>query len=97
MIFLISAEDCEAQFTARGYRTVAALARANLTEGGLQELGVRGYGVRGMVSALRKKRQAEDLLGVAAPEPALEPAPEPAPAPAPAGAAPGLQDLLEWS
>jgi len=86
------AEDCEAGFVARGYTTVAALARANLTEADLQALGVRGYGVRGMVSALRKKQQAEELLGGGSAAPAA-----PAPAPAPAGAAPGLQDLLEWS
>jgi hypothetical protein len=102
-LFLASfgAEDSELAFAARGYSTVASLAAAQLSESELQALGVRGYGVKGMVSALRNQLQkdqqqqqqpAGDLFDVgAAPAPAA-----PAPAPAPAGGG-GLLDVLEWS
>ena len=77
------AEDCESKFAARGYRTVADLAAAQLTEAELQQLGVRGYGVKGMVSALRKHQQTGG--------------PSPAPAPAPSSKPAALLDVLEWS
>ena len=79
------AEDCESRFIARGYRTVADVAAAQLTEGELQELGVRGYGVKGMISALRKQQPTAAA--------SLHPAPAPAPTPEPGA----LLDMLEWS
>ena len=83
------AEDCESKFAARGYRTVADLAAAQLTEAELQQLGVRGYGVKGMISALRKQQQTGGAAGGSTPAPA--------PAPAPSSKPGGLLDVLEWS
>jgi hypothetical protein len=83
------AEDCELGFAARGYSTVADLAAAQLTEAELQQLGVRGYGVKGMVSALRKQQQTGPAVA------SLKPSPSPSPVPA--TKSDGLLDALEWS
>jgi hypothetical protein len=89
------AEDCELGFAARGYSTVADLAAAQLTEAELQQLGVRGYGVKGMVSALRKHRSAFATHGAGPTMGGAKPSPAPAPAPVPKSD--GLLDVLEWS